>query len=101
MKYRQVIFFWTFPVFAANVPTTKNTRGPDDIAVRPVLDPAERDRWDETMRKHHYLEFRGMVGEAVRHVAVAPDGEWVALLGWKAAAWRLRARDQWLDARAA
>ena len=70
----------------------------NDIAVRPVLDRAERDRWDETMRKHHYLEFRGMVGEAVRHVAVAPDGEWVALLGWKAGAWRLRARDRWLDA---
>ena len=97
-KYRRVIFFWTFPVFAANVPAMmrKNIRGPDDIAVRPVLDPAERDRWDETMRKHHYLEFRGMVGEAVRHVAVAPDGEWLALLGWKAAAWRLRARDRWI-----
>ena len=45
-----------------------------DVTVRPVLDRAERDRWDE--RKHHYLEFRG--GEAVRHVA--PNGEWVALL---------------------
>ena len=74
----------------------KNIRGPNDIAVRPVLDRAERDRWDETMRKHHYLEFRGMVGEAVRHVAVAPNGKWVALLGWKAAAWRLRARDRWV-----
>ena len=103
MEYRRVIFFWTFPVFAANVPAMmmKNIRGPDDIAVRPVLDPAERDRWDETMRKHHYLQFRGMVGEAVRHVAVAPNGEWVALLGWKAGAWRLRAREGRLDARAA
>ena len=38
------------------------------------------------MRKHRYLKFRCMVGEAVRHVAVAPNGERAALLGWKAAA---------------
>ena len=61
-----------------------------NIDITAVLDQAERDLWDE--RKH--LGFRG--GEAVRHVAVAPDGKWVALLGWKAAAWRLRARDRWI-----
>ena len=60
-----------------------------DVTVRPVLDRAERDRWDE--RKHHYLEFRG--GEAVRHVA--PNG--VALLGAAApGGWRLQARDRWI-----
>ena len=93
-KYWRII--WTFPDSAANVPTMmmKNTWGPNDITVRPVLDRAERDRWDEAMREHHYLEFRGMVGEAVRQVAVAPNGEWVALLG--AAAWRLRGRDRWI-----
>ena len=70
----------------------KNTWGPNDIAVRPVLDRAERDRWDE--REHHYLEFRG--GEAVRHVA--PNG--VALLGAGLAAAGARPLDR-LDTRAA
>ena len=46
---------------------TKNM--PNDVTVRPVLDRTEHDRGDE--RKHNYLEFRGMVGEAVRHVGAA------------------------------
>ena len=45
-------------------------------------DRAVRDLRDETMRKH----LRGMVGKAARHVAVAPNGEWATLPGWKAAA---------------
>ena len=62
-------------IFAANVSIMMEKNVQNDIAVRPALDRAERDRWDETMRKRHYLEFRGMVGEAVRHVAAAPNGD--------------------------
>ncbi len=47
------------------------------------------------MAHHHYLGFRGLVGEALYYVACVDD-QWVALLGWAAAAWRCRARDRWI-----
>lgn len=47
------------------------------------------------MRRHHYLGFDGMVGESLRYVAEI-DGQWVALLGWQAAALKCRARDRWI-----
>jgi hypothetical protein len=42
-----------------------------------------------------------MVGEQLRYVATDARGRWLALLGWSAAAWHLKARDQsieWTDA---
>lgn len=55
----------------------------------------ERGRWDELMREHHYLGMRGLVGESLRYVAES-DGQWVALLGWSAAALKCGARDRWI-----
>ena len=66
------------------------------VAVRPVRGEAERARWDALMRDHHYLGFRGMIGNSLRHVAERPDGAWVALLGWRAGAHKLAARDRWI-----
>ena len=48
------------------------------------------------MRDHHYLGFRGMIGNSLRHVAERSDGVWVALLGWRAGAHKLAARDKWI-----
>ncbi len=57
--------------------------------------PAERAAWRTVMATHHYLGFRGFVGESLWYVAcVETDG--VALLGWAAAAWMVRVRDQWI-----
>ncbi len=64
------------------------------LAVR-LIRPNERDRWRTLMAAHHYLGFRGLVGEALYYVACLDD-EWVALLGWTAAAWMCRPRDQWI-----
>ena len=64
------------------------------VIVRPILS-TERLRWEELMRLHHYLGFDGMVGESLRYVAEI-DGQWVALLGWQAAALKCRARDRWI-----
>ena len=66
------------------------------VTVRPVRGEAERARWDALMRDHHYLGFRGMIGNSLRHVAERPDGAWVALLGWRAGAHKLAARDRWI-----
>ncbi|PSR28018.1 MAG: ISAs1 family transposase [Sulfobacillus benefaciens] len=79
---------------------------PAHIGKKPVTDwaahlvirlvrPEERTRWRTLMAQHHYLGFRGMVGEALMYVACL-DEEWVALLGWAAAAWMCRPRDQWI-----
>jgi hypothetical protein len=47
------------------------------------------------MREHHYLGFRGWVGEALRYVAEW-QGRWIALVGWCAAALKCGARDRWI-----
>lgn len=60
-----------------------------------LVRPEERARWRATMAEHHYLGFRGLVGESLYYVACIDD-QWVALLGWAAAAWMCRPRDQWI-----
>lgn len=62
------------------------------LAVRPVR-PEERARWRSTMAERHYRGFRGLVGDSGYDVACIADPG-VALLGWAAAAWRWRPRDQ-------
>lgn len=47
------------------------------------------------MRRHHYLGFAGMVGESLRYVAEW-RGQWLALLGWQAAALKCQPRDRWI-----
>ena len=60
-----------------------------------LVRPDERERWRMLMARHHYLGFRGLVGESLYYVAEL-DQRWVALLGWAAAAWMCRAREQWI-----
>ncbi len=66
----------------------------DQITVR-LIQPAEQDRWDELVSQHHYLKSANLVGERLCYVAES-EGRWVALLGWSAAAYHIRARDQWI-----
>jgi len=64
------------------------------LLVRPIW-REERSRWDATMRQHHYLGFHSLVGESIRYVALWQD-QWLALLGWAAAALKCQPRDQWI-----
>lgn len=64
------------------------------IQVRPIIRP-ERTRWDDRIRRHHYLSLRSLVGESIRYVAVYQE-EGLALIGWSAAALKCQARDQWI-----
>ena len=66
-----------------------------EVTVRPTVGPSERNRWDALMGAHHYLAFRGLVGRSVRHVAVLGE-HWLALIGWHAGAFKLKARDRWI-----
>ena len=64
------------------------------LIVRPITTD-QRSDWDTLMATHHYLGFRSLVGESIRYVA-ALQGQWVALLGWSAAALKCRPRDRWI-----
>jgi hypothetical protein len=61
-----------------------------------LIVPDERARFDHELCTHHYLHNATLVGETLRYVAVAPDGRWLALLGWASPALHLRPRDRWL-----
>ena len=65
------------------------------VRVRPTRGLEERRRWDQLVKQHHYLPFQGLVGCGLRHVAEL-DGQWVALVGWQAGAFKLKARDRWI-----
>jgi len=66
----------------------------NQILVR-LIQPDEQSRWDQLVSQHHYLKNARLVGEQLRYVAEY-QGQWLALLGWSAAAYHIRARDQWI-----
>ncbi len=65
------------------------------VRVRPTQGAHEHRRWDRLMAAHHYLSFTGLFGKALRQVATLGE-QWIALLGWQAAALKLAARDRWI-----
>lgn len=65
-----------------------------DIQVRPI-NRGERHQWDELIRQHHYLGLHSLIGESIRYIAVYQK-QWLALLGWPAAALKCEVRDQWI-----
>ena len=65
-----------------------------EVVVWPVR-PSEERRYQELMRKHHYLGSLPKIGETLWYVAVWRDA-WVALLSFSAAAWKCAARDRWI-----
>ena len=64
------------------------------LTVRPVRGE-ERARWRQLMNAHHYLGFRPIVGQSLWYVATCGE-QWVALLGWGAAALKCGPRDAWI-----
>ncbi len=66
----------------------------NQITVR-LIQSEEQLRWDQLMSQHHYLKNAKLVGERLCYV-VECQGRWLALLGWSAAAYHIRARDQWI-----
>jgi hypothetical protein len=66
----------------------------EGVRVR-LVEPEERARWDRIIIADHYLHSAEFVGEQLRYVA-EHRGRWVALLGWSAAAYRLKLREEWI-----
>ena len=66
------------------------------LQVRLVL-PGETARWNQLVRRHHYLKSSRLVGEQRRYVVSDAQGTWLALIGWSAAAMHLKARDRSIE----
>ena len=66
----------------------------NELTVR-LITVAERPRWNELVATHHYLGNARLVGEQLAYVAEY-QSQWLALLGWSAAARHLRPRDLWI-----
>lgn len=65
-----------------------------EVAVR-LIEPEERNRFNELICREHYLRSADLVGEQLRYVAEY-RGQWVALLAWNAAAFGLKDREAWI-----
>jgi len=66
----------------------------DTLEVRPIQRD-EVERWSESMRRHHYLGYRGIAGRSLRYVAIL-DSRWVALIGWGSAVLKCTVRDRFI-----
>ena len=59
----------------------------DHVTLR-LIRPEEQTRWDELVCQKHYLKNAHLVGERLCYVAEYQE-QWLALVGWMAAAYRL------------
>lgn len=66
----------------------------DQLSVRPCR-TSEYAQWDRLVTDHHDLHNPRMMGEQIRYVAEI-DGVVVACLGWSAAVFKSRHREQWI-----
>jgi hypothetical protein len=60
-----------------------------------VIGPEDHERFDGLLAEYHYLGEGRPVGDAMRMVAQI-EGEWVGLLMWGSAAYRLKPRDEFI-----
>ena len=67
----------------------------DGLQIELVLEPGQRERWNQLVIEQHYLHNATLVGEQLRYV-VSYQQEWLALLGWSAPAWHLKLREAWV-----
>jgi hypothetical protein len=77
------------------LPGVEEQRVLDELEIQLLVKPAQQARWNRLVKERHYLRNANLVGEQCRY-AVSYQGQWVALLGWSAAAWHLGPRDEWL-----
>ena len=68
----------------------------DQVQVVPLTIPEERRRFQQLLRKHHYLGGLKAVGQQMHYAAVDAQGNWLALLLFSAAAKHLKHRDKWI-----
>ena len=52
--------------------------------------------WNELMERYHYLGAGPLCGAQLRYLIKSGKGQWLGGLAFSAAAWRVKARDQWI-----
>ena len=52
--------------------------------------------WNELMDRYHYLGSGPLCGAQLRYLIQSGSGQWLGALAFSAAAWRVKARDQWI-----
>jgi hypothetical protein len=60
-----------------------------------LIKPKDKPLWEQRVIEHHYLKSAVLVGEQLHYVARYGE-QWMALLGWSAPAFHLKAREAWL-----
>jgi hypothetical protein len=60
-----------------------------------LVSPKESYLWEYLVHHYHYLGLPKLVGEHLRHLAFI-NGQVVACLAWASAAWKVKARDQFI-----
>jgi hypothetical protein len=78
-----------------HLPGVEEQRILHELEIHLLVEPAQQARWNRLVKERHYLRSASLVGEQCRYAASYQD-QWVALLGWSAAAWHLGPRDEWL-----
>jgi hypothetical protein len=69
--------------------------GEHDTPYIQVVSSAEAYLWEYLVHHYHYLKLPKLVGEYVRHL-IFINGHVVACLAWASAAWKIKARDQFI-----
>ena len=77
------------------LPRTEQRSVLEHLDVQLVVVSEEVERWNSWVCQKHYLKNANLVGEQLRY-AVTFEGQWLALLGWSAASFHLKDREQWL-----
>jgi hypothetical protein len=65
------------------------------MTVRVLVAPGDIKKCDQILTDHHYLHSAKLVGEQLRYV-VTWRGRWLGVAAWSAAAFHLKARDQFI-----
>jgi hypothetical protein len=68
----------------------------NELEIHLLVEPCQQDRWNQLVIDQHYLHNATLVGEQLRYV-VSYRAQWLALLGWSAAAWHLGLREAWFQ----
>lgn len=85
--------FDQIPLFNKN-PLTGSAGDYPELHVQ-CLDTQNSYLWDYLIHHYHYLGLPTLVGEHLRYLAFI-DGQVVACLAWASAAWKIKARDQFI-----
>ena len=65
------------------------------MSLKLLVQPQDIRKCDQLLIEHHYLHSAQLVGEQLRY-AVVWKGQWFAVATWSAAAFHLKARDQFV-----